>query len=96
MVELMAKAAKIMNAEEAMTAKKNEDTKETKVEDGKTERKDQKNNGGNRQSKAEQTLEQMKKFGNYTPVKVDINHILEEIKNSEELAWPTKMKVDPD
>ena len=51
MSELMAKAAKIMNAEEAMAAKNNTDTKENKVEAEKTEKKDQKNNGGNRQSK---------------------------------------------
>ena len=52
MAELMAKAAKIMNAKEVVAAKKNADNKETKVEDGKIEKKDQKNNGGNRQSKA--------------------------------------------
>ena len=40
MAELMPKAAKIMNAEEAMAAKKNMDTKETKVEVDKAEKKE--------------------------------------------------------
>ena len=38
----------------------------------------------------------LKKFDNYTPLKKDINHVLEEIKNNEELNWPEKMKADPD
>ena len=72
------------------------DAKETKVEGDKAKKKEHKNNGGDKHSKSRSSWEVLKKFDNYTPLKENINHILEEIKSNEELNWPEKMKADPD
>ena len=74
MVELLSTAGKVMNEEEAMAAKYEEENR------GSTGKSQGKKEGKKRSGDD--------KFAHYTPLTVSCEHILNEIKTDRALRWP--------
>ena len=94
MSDMLYRATKYMNAEDALIAREEKPRKRERQEDIRQDR-------GRKMARTEERLEDRcskpptGKFTSFTPLTASIDQVLMQIKNEEALTFPSKLKGDP-
>ena len=94
MSDVLYRATKYMNAEDALLAREEKPKKRERQEDAQQDRgRKMTRNGDQREDR--RSKPPTKRFTNFTPLTTPIDQVLMQIKDDTTLTWPGKLKGDP-
>ena len=94
MSDVLYRATKYMNAEDALLARKEKPKKRERQEDAQQDRgRKMTRNGDQREDR--RSKPPTERFTNFTPLTTPIDQVLMQIKDDTTLTWPGKLKGDP-
>ena len=91
MSDVLYRATKYMNAEDALLARKEKPKKRERQEDAQQDRGRKMTRNGDQREDRRST----ERFTNFTPLTTPIDQVLMQIKDDTTLTWPGKLKGDP-
>ena len=94
MSDVLYRATKYMNAEDALLAREEKPKKRERQEDTQQDRgRKMTRNGDQREDR--RSKPPTERFTNFTPLTIPIDQVLMQIKDDTTLTWPGKLKEDP-
>ena len=94
MSDVLYRATKYMNAEDALLARKEKPKKRERQEDAQQDRGRKMTRNGDQQEDR-RSKPPTERFTNFTPLTTPIDQVLMKIKDDTTLTWPGKLKGDP-